>query len=98
MSPLRSPLPINALSPCTYPPTYGGTNPPMSKRSRENPDCSYMVQAPSNYDMTTELSTLTFWQADLPVLKAVSLSPYFKRNLPVFENIQFSNIQVIASL
>ena len=39
-----------------------------------------------------------FLTGRLPVLKAVSLSPYFKRNLPVFENNQFSNIKVIASL
>ena len=32
----------------------------------------------------------------LPVLEAVSPSPYFKRNLPVFENNQFSNIKVIV--
>ena len=31
-----------------------------------------------------------------PVLEAVSVTPYFKRNLPVFENDQFSNIKVIV--
>ena len=30
------------------------------------------------------------------MLEAVSLSPYIKRNLPVFENKQFSNMKVIA--
>ena len=35
-----------------------------------------------------------FLAGRLPVLKAVSLSPYFKRNLPVFENNQFLNIKV----
>ena len=39
-----------------------------------------------------------FLAGRLPVLKAVSLSPYFKRNLPVFENNRFSNIKIIASL
>ena len=39
---------------------------------------------------------LPFLIGRLPVLEAVSLSPYFKRNLPVFENNQFSNIKVIV--
>ena len=35
-----------------------------------------------------------FLAGRLPVLEAVSLSPYFKRNLPVFENNQFLNTKV----
>ena len=35
-----------------------------------------------------------FLAGRLPVMEAVSLSPYFKRNLPVFENNQFLNIKV----
>ena len=30
------------------------------------------------------------------MLEAVSLAPYFKGNLPAFENNQFSNIKVIV--
>ena len=37
-----------------------------------------------------------FLAGRLPVLEAVSLSPYFKRNLPVSENNQFSNKKVIV--
>ena len=37
-----------------------------------------------------------FLAGRLSVLEAVSLCPYFKRNLPVFENNQFSNIKVIV--
>ena len=37
-----------------------------------------------------------FLAGRLPVLEAVSLPPYFKRNLPVFENSQPSNIKVIV--
>ena len=37
-----------------------------------------------------------FLAGRLPVLEAVFLSPYFKRNLHVFENNQFSNIKVIV--
>ena len=35
-----------------------------------------------------------FLAGRLPVFEAVSLSPYFKINLPVFENNQFLNIKV----
>ena len=37
-----------------------------------------------------------FLEGSLPVLEAVSLSPYFKRNPPVFGNNQLSNIKVIV--
>ena len=37
-----------------------------------------------------------FLAGRLPVLEAVSLSPFFKRNLPVFDNNQLSNIKVIV--
>ena len=33
----------------------------------------------------------------LPVLEAVCLSPYFKRNFPVFEDNRFSNIKAIVN-
>ena len=35
-----------------------------------------------------------FLAGRLPVFEAVALSPYFKINLPVFENNQFLNIKV----
>ena len=35
-----------------------------------------------------------FLAGRLPVIEAISLSPYFKINLPVFENNQFLNIKV----
>ena len=44
--------------------------------------------------ITSELSTLPFLAGRLPVFEAVSLSPYFKINLPVFANNQFLNIKV----
>ena len=37
-----------------------------------------------------------FFVGRLPVLGAVSLSPYFKRNLPVFENNLILRIKVIV--
>ena len=37
-----------------------------------------------------------FLEGRLPVLEAVSPSPYFKRNLPVFENNQFSNMKFLV--
>ena len=39
----------------------------------------------------TDLSTLPFWQGlrEAPVLEAVSLPPYFMKNLPVFKIINF---------
>ena len=37
-----------------------------------------------------------FLAGRFPLLEAVSLSPYFKRNLPVFENNQFINIKIIV--
>ena len=33
----------------------------------------------------------------LPVLEAVCLPPYFKRNVPVFEDNRFSNIKAIVN-
>ena len=36
----------------------------------------------------------SFLAGRLPVLEAVFLSPYFKRDLPISENNQFSNIKV----
>ena len=38
----------------------------------------------------------SLFSREIPVLEAFSLSPYFKRSLPVFENNQFSNIKVIV--
>ena len=37
-----------------------------------------------------------FLAGRLLVLEGVSLSPYFKRSLPVFENNQFSDMKVIV--
>ena len=44
----------------------------------------------------TRATNPPFLAGRLPVLEAVSLCPYFKRNLPVFENNQFSDKKVIV--
>ena len=46
----------------------------------------------------TETRTVNppFLAGRLPVLEAVSLSPYFKRSLSVFKNNQFSSIKIIV--
>ena len=53
----------------------------------------YRTREANSVDENTELSTLPFWQGDSLFWRQ---SPYFKRNLPIFENNRFSNIKVIV--
>ena len=55
-----------------------------------------MIKGKAKVNSTTYFRAVNppFLAGRLSVLEAVSLSLYFKRNLPVFENNQFLNIKV----
>ena len=54
MSPLMS-QPINTLSPCTCHSHMGGTNPPMCKQSREDPETGTLLLSECPPDRKTNL-------------------------------------------
>ena len=62
----------------------------------EHDDSEYEDSDSEEEDELCRAVNPPFLAGRLPVFKAVSLSPYVKRNLHVFENNQFSNIKVIV--